>query len=239
MQAALEKFIRDVLGPRDRAAVAWLSSSPQVSDFTSDRRYLLQTIGVASARARRDGAAAPGGIGPEFGGTGSLEATGQTLSALAAALERGRRAIGHPFTVLLISGGLPASGSEPRATSDARRSLFAEAARANATIYPLDPAGMAAINSSLVPSDEFEPAGLEAWASLRMIADRTGGRAILGQTDLTPAYREIVQDNSLNYSITYQSQHAGNDDIRVRVKRSGVTTRNRDIHTSARTPPDV
>jgi VWFA-related protein len=233
VQPALEEFIRDFLEPRDRAAVAWLSSSPQMSDFTSDRRHLLQTIGAASARARSDGAAAAGGIGLEFGAVDSLDATGQTLSALAAALERGRRAVAHPFTVLLISGGLPATESEPRATSDARRSLFAEAARANASIYPIDPAGMAAISSSLVPSEEFEPAGLEQWASLRMIADRTGGRAILGQTDLTPAYREIVQDNSLYYVITYQSQHAANGDVRVRVKRSGltVTTRKRLVRT--------
>jgi hypothetical protein len=58
-----------------------------------------------------------------------------------------------------------------------------------------------------------------------MIADRTGGRAVLGRSDLAPAYREIVQDNSLYYMITCQPQHAGNVDIRVRVKRQAVKVR--------------
>jgi VWFA-related protein len=225
VQPVLEEFIRDFLNPRDRAAVAWLTPSPRMSDFTSDRQRLLQIVDAVSDDARSRGAAAAGGIGLEFGSVDSLDATGQTLSALSAALARGRRAVGHPFAVLLISGGLPATESEPRATSDARRALFAEAARANASIYPIDPAGMSSISSSLAPSEEFEPAGLAEWASLRLIADRTGGRAIVGRSDLASAYREIVQDSSGYCLITYQSAVTRSGDVRVRVKRPGVKVR--------------
>ena len=230
VQVALEQFVNDFFGPHDRGAVAWLGRTPRISGVTNDRQQLLGAIGVASTAARSSGAGDlyPLGVGAAaFSTSDALDSSGRTFAALTTALERVPHGISSPVAVLLISGGVPEAGAS-RATSDARRALLAEAARANASIYPIDPAGMAAIRSSLSPGDESEPAGLAEWASLRTIAESTGGRAILGQSDLAPAYRQIVQDNTFYYVISFVSAHAQEHDgdfhnVRVRVKRAGVT----------------
>ena len=231
VQPALEQFIGGFLGPRDRAAVAWLGPLPRMSDFTSDRQTLQQAIGATSSSARSIVSGSPLSAGPiEFGET--LDSTARTFALLGAAIGRSPHVPGRRLAVLLISEGVAVDDAAPRTTADAERAFFAGAARANVSVYPIDPLGMSAVNASIAPSEESEPYGLAQWDSLRRLAERTGGVAVVGRSDLSASYRQIVQDNSSYYVITYKSARPDDPDghlhnVRVKVRRGGVTVRAR------------
>ena len=67
--------------------------------------------------------------------------------------------------------------------------------------------------------------------TLRVLADETGGRAIVSRNDLTGAMKQIVADSSWYYLLAYNSTQAPRDGrfhkIKVRVKRSGANIRSR------------
>ena len=66
---------------------------------------------------------------------------------------------------------------------------------------------------------------------LRMLADKTGGKAILNTNDVGPALKNVAQDFRTYYSLGYLPAHAGDGRfhrIEVRVKRKGAKVRYRE-----------
>ena len=106
------------------------------------------------------------------------------------------------------------------------RELLQVANRANATFYPIDPAGLEAAVSV---------AGWDAinrrQSPLQSLAAETDGIAVINTNDVTPGLKRITDDLSSYYLLGYYSTNAKADGrfrkITVRVKRPGVAVRAR------------
>jgi VWFA-related protein len=118
------------------------------------------------------------------------------------------------------------------------REVLSAAARSNATIYAVDPRGLAgfaddAIELSSLP-DDTTGLGQSAFAAalrwtqdnMRVLADETGGFAILNTNDVQGGFDRIVRENSEYYVLGYESRNTRRDGrfrtIDVRISRPGV-----------------
>jgi hypothetical protein len=118
------------------------------------------------------------------------------------------------------------------------REVFQDANRNNASIYSLDPRGLAVfafdiddVQGGAAPSFATDSRTLQATQdTLRVLAEETDGRAIVNRNTLAQGLAQIVRDSSFYYLIGYNSQ-AANDgkfhEIKVRVKRPNAEVRGR------------
>jgi len=123
------------------------------------------------------------------------------------------------------------------------KELQALAAHANAqrvTLYTLQASGLQApdaSDASYGPEDrlfQFPAIGTALRASnrdsLQLLADETGGRAILDTNDFLPDLGRLLQDFDSYYSLGYTPAHSGDGRehrIEVKVKRAGLRLRYR------------
>lgn len=113
------------------------------------------------------------------------------------------------------------------------REIFTAAARGNTSVYTLDPRGLPVTEFDLTEVDSFVDSRFlrESTDSLRLIAEETGGRAIVGTNDPQPLLRQMLVDSSAYYLLGYTSTEAPHDgkfhEIAVRVKRKGIDVRAR------------
>lgn len=106
--------------------------------------------------------------------------------------------------------------------------LVSLANRYNVALYPLDPRGLIGFNASTGGRMSMVPMGIHD--VFRVLADETGGRAIVARNDFLPALVQVSRDSSLYYLMSYESPHPTDGKfhhIAVRVKRPGVTVRAR------------
>lgn len=129
--------------------------------------------------------------------------------------------------------------------ADLESRVFRAATRNNVAIYTLDPRGLAVFESGVdedVSAETDRRILQESTDLLRVIAEETDGRPIVGRNDPIPALRQMVQDSSAYYLLSYTSTRAPRDgrfhEIRVRVKRRDVQVRARKGYW-AYTPEDV
>lgn len=118
--------------------------------------------------------------------------------------------------------------------NDLEARVFRPAARSNVSIYSLDPRGLANFEfgvNDYVTSDTDKRILQESTDLLRVMAERTDGRAIVNSNDPIPALRQMVRDASAYYLLGYTSTRSPRDgkfhEIRVRVNRPGVQVRAR------------
>ncbi len=119
------------------------------------------------------------------------------------------------------------------------REVFRDANRNNASIYALDPRGLAPFEYDIdaVPGgasislDADRRALQMTQDTLKVLAEQTDGRAIVNRNALGDGLARIVRDSGFYYLLGYNSTQAQNDgkfhEIKVRVKRSGVDVRAR------------
>jgi VWFA-related protein len=110
--------------------------------------------------------------------------------------------------------------------------VFAAAARNNVAIYTLDPRGLANNEYSLgdnVSAADDRRIVQETMDLLRVVAEETGGRAIVGRNDPLPALRQMVEDSRTYYLLGYTSTEAPRDGKFHRIEVS-VRRRNVDVH---------
>ena len=114
--------------------------------------------------------------------------------------------------------------------------IFQAAARTNTSIYTLDPRGLATGEFDLsdpgnVPFESDRKVLNESTDNLRVLADQTDGRAIVGRNDPLPALRQMVKDSSAYYLLGYTSTEAPRDgkfhEIKLTLKRKGLDVRYR------------
>jgi VWFA-related protein len=117
---------------------------------------------------------------------------------------------------------------------DLEARVFRSAGRNNVSIYTLDPRGLSNFEFGVnedVSSEADRRILQESTDLLRVIAEQTDGRAIVGRNDPVPALRQMVQDNSAYYLLGYTSTRSPRDgkfhEIRVRVNRRDVEVRAR------------
>jgi VWFA-related protein len=140
---------------------------------------------------------------------------------------------GIDYDIHNLNDNLSASGL----LSDVRDAV-ANAARSNTSIYAIDPRGLAglqddAIEVSSLP-DETTGLGASAFAealrwtqdNLRILAEETGGFALLNTNDVHAGFDRLVRENSEYYVLGYQSTNVRRDGrfrrVEVRVKRPNV-----------------
>lgn len=119
------------------------------------------------------------------------------------------------------------------------REVFRDVNRNNASIYSLDPRGLAvfeydidAVPGGAAISFQSDRRSLQMTQdTLRTMSEQTDGRAIVNRNSLDQGLAQIVRDASSYNLLGYNSTQAQNDgkfhEIKVRVKRSGVDVRAR------------
>ena len=115
-----------------------------------------------------------------------------------------------------------------------QRDLFTTASRGNTSIYPLDPRGLTPTEfgaGDAVGQAADRLALNEAIDSLRVLADQTDGRAIVGKNDPLPDLNKMVRELGAYYLLGYTSSLAPRDgkfhEIEVKVNRRDVDVRAR------------
>lgn len=126
---------------------------------------------------------------------------------------------------------------------DASRRFQELTAHANAsgvTFYTIDAAGLRAPGGSDVSMSRAGDAGMASFVDsmyiqslqspLRMMADDTGGRAIINSNDVGPALDKVASDFATYYSLGYTPSHGGTGryyKVEVKVKQKGLRVRHR------------
>jgi VWFA-related protein len=250
---AARRFIETKLGANDMAAVvAVRGTSAGQQGFTDNRRLLVQAVDrfmgqrLESETLLRLNTPQPGEngtIGPASTDPADLErgmnadASLRTLRNAADFLAgvRGRRK-----TLIFISEGIeyniadftrPASSRVASSTYEA----IAAATRNNVTIYTIDPRGLTTFgDDDITVSSTTNDLNLRsmqrelqlAHDSLRVLADSTGGFAVVNTNDFVTAFDRIVSENSSYYMLGYYSTNDRRDGrtrkIDVRVRRPGA-----------------
>jgi hypothetical protein len=170
------------------------------------------------------------------------------------------RAPGRRKTLLLISEGIEyplqegvgqtstglaafTSAAAPGVLQSVQQAIGA-AARANITIYGIDPRGMATTADETIDVSAFpenpqlglSPAAFDdelrqAQTSLRILSDATGGRAFVSSNNLDAAFAHIVDESGTYYMLGYQSTNRRADGtyrrIAVRLSRRDLQVKSR------------
>ena len=124
---------------------------------------------------------------------------------------------------------------------DASRRFNELAAQANAnrvTFYTIDAAGLR-VYSSISAENQTAGQGIyidsvqisNLQAPLQMLAEKTGGFAIINRNEFLPALQKVAEDFGSYYSLGYTPTHYGDGryyKIDVKVKRKGLVARHRE-----------
>jgi VWFA-related protein len=164
--------------------------------------------------------------------------TARSLIAIAQHLERlpGRK------NLLWVSGSFPISieleqlprpsrsGRRPRSISPEVERAARALNNANLAVYPIDARGLMApqeYRADLAAAAEHVPGRDQAmFATMRLLARRTGGRAFYNNNDLYAALRRATEDAGRAYVLSYYPSHEEWNgrfrELKVEVSRPGV-----------------
>jgi VWFA-related protein len=121
--------------------------------------------------------------------------------------------------VLIVSDWVP--GGRSGFAFDDFQQIQRAATRGNTALYPWDPRGIL-----VLPLDNMRE---HEW--FRVLADQTGGRAIVNTNDGLPGMRAMLADSAAYYVIGYSSTENPQDgqfhEVKVKVNRPGLQIRTR------------
>jgi VWFA-related protein len=252
-KAHLLEYLKN-LGPQDRVALYGLSDTLHVlCDFTSDRSQLLAIVQSYDARSRTSrevvepgGTHLPdqpsGGVPPPIDADRMRQAENANASRAAITLAALKAIADHVANIpgrknlVWLSANLPFSAEAMAAIiSPAQiaaypvdgRGLLPRNSLTQENDTPLGELGLPTeMNQANSSADSGQPTGIDA---MRRLADLTGGRAFVNTNDLTGAIREAVADGTVLYSLGfYLDAHSADGkfhELRVQVKRDGLTIR--------------
>jgi VWFA-related protein len=240
VRALAREFIERNLGPNDRAALIATSGRRELAtEFTGNRGLLLDRAG------RFEGGFAAGAQcgSDKVPCLADEQATMRYLTTLAkwlAGLDGRRKAL------LFISEGFDSGISDAftdrdglsrvtDAASDMREVIDA-AARSNVSIFAIDPRGLPGAPAATVKpvttlSDDDAARAVIARHSLEILANETGGFALVRSNAFSDAFARVVSESSSYYMLGYTSNNTTRDGkfrrIEVRAKRPGLVIRAR------------
>jgi VWFA-related protein len=272
VKSIARQFIERRLGANDLMAVIFTRGRAQdTQEFTSNKRLLLGSVDKFSG-AKVPSPALARQSSPLSRDDNEQERAYNTRSMLATLRQaaewfggvRGRRK-----TLVLMSEGSdndlldilrgPTAASNPGASLqfDVQDALAAMA-RANVSIYAIDPRGLTGVDEDAVAAavDGVSPDDSAADAvrslgrdlkisqdNLRQLAEESGGFASVNRNDFATAFDRIVQDNSSYYALAYYPPSVKRDGkfhrIEVKVKRPGMNVRARRGYTAPRGKPST
>jgi VWFA-related protein len=255
-RAAARQFVERYVGANDIVAVVNTSGyGKSMQEFTGNRALVLKAID-ASMGAKADSSVVAALDDYRNGNMSNANAsfnelqrydharnTMRTLKNLADFMNgmRGRRK-----AVVFFSEGVNYNVTDPfnnpHATDVQRelQDLVAAATRANVNIYSVDPRGVTtgmedAIEIGSLPSDNsISLTGMQdelrlEQDSLRVVADQTGGFAVLNQNDFRNGFSRILEDNSSYYVLGYYPTNEKLDgrfrNVQVKVLPPGLKVR--------------
>ena len=221
-----ERWLNEVVQLNDRVAV--VNARGTFSDaqpFTSSRRLILDAINrlIWGAGAGSDR------LPPHVRQINALRAVKEIAERLAAIGGR-RKAIVWICEDLSLhpqAGLKPGQLNNPFANAadlilDAWRDAARAAVNNNVTIHPVDPAGL---------TNDLGMGELVRQASMREVAEETGGRVLVNSNNFSDVFAAIVRDASTYYLLGYTPEPEQTDGqfhaIDVRIKRKGLTVRAR------------
>ena len=144
-----------------------------------------------------------------------------------------------PFTQSQNNGKTFAEADLVRELAELTRA----ANRANATFYTIDPRGLIAgqdLGDEQVDAAEWQNYLRETQDSLRVLAEQTGGIAVVNQNDFSKALKRIDAETSDYYVLGYYSTNPDplkrTRRIEVRTKRNGVQVWSRTSYSLRPTP---
>jgi VWFA-related protein len=126
------------------------------------------------------------------------------------------------------------------------RDSLDEANWANASLYPVDPRGLAAFGDSIGPAPPLPPVASQQLLRtqldlMRVMAANTDGQAVINSNDIESGLRRLAADLSSYYLLSYYSDGKVADgrfhEIKVRVRRPGVDIRSRRGYLAVKPPP--
>lgn len=183
--------------------------------------------------------------------TRRVEDTAQALATIAHHMS------GRPGrkNLIWVSGGFPIQIGMDSTSMSAERRVFSQEIeratravnQANLAIYPVDARGLIGAFDAMPSMDVSSPsmsrraagnvnnrasaAIFNTQATMRELADRTGGRAFLNSNDITGAIRNAVDDSQVTYNLSFSPDHMQWNgqfrQIKVKVRQSGLEVRYR------------
>lgn len=248
------KFIRE-MKPGDRVALYVMGRGPRVlQDFTSDASALVSALEnhKSSAAPSLDVPL----YDPSMAGTAQFDAwlgeltfglydyygedrAFRTVRALIAIADHVERLPGRK-NLIWVSGSFPVSiGGDsvaaPRKSATGKREAQSDAeraaralSRADLAIYPVDARGLMVsqeYTGSLLKPELRNPDTSE-FGTMRMLAERTGGRAFFNNNDLAAALRRANDDARMSYVLGYYPSH---NDWKGRFHKIAVEVKQPDI----------
>lgn len=149
--------------------------------------------------------------------------------------------VGVPIpSVMTVAGpgetGTDAMGQDPLSGAAAQlqqqlTELFRLARLSNVNVYSFDPAGLDGLANYFLAHRDSNPDARSSTDYLRVVAENTGGRAVLDTNSADQGVAEMVRESGSYYLVAYQSSNPRKDGkyrkVDVRVDRPGVTVRTR------------
>ena len=251
------RYIVDRLGPSDMAAVIYAHNAGRTQDFTDDRAKLLQAIDRFQPAALDWIGPTPQGTGAVAGDMQQWSPTlvrsscmrGEpavpTLDTVASRLAT---APGRRKALMFISVGvalsLSATDACGAALADVMKGVFRKAQQANVNIYGIDPAGAGGYQDylrlraaqrgqeSMIPGRRRVPRNIRALQDfMRVMADQTGGLAVINTDAVDPAIDQILDEDLVYYLVGYESTRGAPDGrfrkVEISVNRPWVSVRSR------------
>ena len=222
---AIGRHIVDQLGPADQLSVIFTGNNGRSQEFTNDRAVLRRTV-------ERYVDTTVGGSAPQ----NTVQTVKRSVQSLLAMPHRRKAMVFvSPLAVNALTDDLLFQ------LQDALR----HAQRANVTIYPINPVGLEVISEgaptsrgpigrTLIPS--LDPGRHVVSDTARLIAEQTGGFAIIASNAFDKQIRQIFRETASYYLIGFQSAHQDGKfrRIDVRTNREGVTVHTRNGYTAAK-----
>jgi VWFA-related protein len=250
---AARRFIETKLGANDMAAVVSVRGTTEgMQGFTDNRRLLVRAVDrflgqrLENETLLRLNTPQPneqGQLGPASADPADMERgmnADASLRTLRNAAEFMAGVRGRRKTLIYISEGIDYNIADFTRLASSRvaaaaQEAVAAATRSNVTIYTIDPRGLTTLgDDDITLSSTTADLNLRsmyrelqlAHDSLRVLADSTGGFAVVNTNDFATAFDRIVSENSSYYMLGYYPTNDRRDGrtrkISVRVRRSGA-----------------
>ena len=229
---AATKFLTGQMTSSDSISImVFTSELKTVQDFTSDRDLLIATINKFRIGESSENAAVAdaGADAEDVSGQFVADETEFNIfnsDLKLAALEDAARKLGQypeKKALVYISSGIQKNGVDNQSQL---RATVNTAIRSNVAFYPIDARGLSAFvpggdatQAGAVGSNLYRGAGQNTVRSnfnnqqetLATLALDTGGKALLDSNDLTEGIRQVQEDVSSYYVLSYQSLNTAMD----------------------------
>ena len=242
LKKTTELFI-DTLGPNDLAAVVFTGATYKSNQsLTQDRNKLLKAVQaypVNDGTLFLDPGTPPSGPGgPPVKPIPQCLAAKQIVRMVDSVVTNLATVPDRRKSILYFGGSMPwGKAGDQCGTYWMWQDVFTRAQQGHVTINPVQTSGMMGYKNS--PAN---PVG--AWTDQYLVvADNTGGHAVVNTNDFAPGIRQIVLENSSYYLLAYQPTRDVTDGtfrrITVKVNRPDLEVKTRRSYWAPReTPPN-